>query len=374
MEQVKELSEQKKKPGAREGAVAIISAIADKCYDAAQPFLIAALPLVLELCSDKMKFVGELAKTVVKKVIENINQFMAPTVVPMLMEQMGNEQKWQTHVAALQGLGYMMLAAGEQVVVLMHIIVPKVAAMMWEMKQEVKDAATQCLQDVCGCIDNRDIEPFVPALISCINHPEEVPECIHLLAATTFVQTVDSAALSIVVPLITRAFTEKSTAIIRLTAVIVENMSKLVDEPSDAECFLGKVYDEVKSGAETMSNPEARSVLVRGLQNLDTIKNKMAANPRKMITIEGFTDDITKACGSVKGEGKAALDFVIATSVSMANSRRFADEDWNKAYAVLNGFGDKAKISAAAAAMKDSCESAVEPEAIIDEDEDVEDL
>jgi elongation factor 3 len=374
MEAVKELSEQKKKPGAREGAVSIISAIADKCYDAAQPFLIASLPLVLELCSDKMKFVGELAKTVVKKIIVNINQFMAPTVVPLLMDQMGNDQKWQTHVAALQGLGYMMLAAGEQVVVLMHIIVPKVAAMMWEMKQEVKDAATQCLQDVCGCIDNRDIEPFVPALINCINHPEEVPECIHLLAATTFVQTVDSAALSIVVPLITRAFTEKSTAIIRLTAVIVENMSKLVDEPSDAECFLGKVYDEVKSGAETMSNPEARSVLVRGLQNLDTIKNKMATNPRKMITIGGFTDAITKACGSVKVEGKTALEFVIACSVSMANSRHFADEKWTETYGVLNGFGDKANIATAASAMKESCESAVETEAIIDEDEDVEDL
>lgn len=117
---------------------------------------------------------------------------------------------------------------------------------MWEMKQEVREAATTCLQDVCGCIDNRDIQPFVPALIHCINQPgafyavfyasfkhflrifipklmdpiDEVPECIHLLAATTFVQTVDGAALSIVVPLIERAFSEKNTAIIRLTAVV----------------------------------------------------------------------------------------------------------------------------------------------------------
>eukprot|EP01046_Picozoa_sp_COSAG06_P065793 COSAG06_NODE_16321_length_1007_cov_1.733480_1_plen_192_part_01 len=152
MEKVKELAEMKKKPGGREGAAGICQAIATKSYVSAEPYLIAALPLILELCADKMKFVGELAQKVVKQIVEHINPYMSPTVVPMLMEQMGNEQKWQTHVAALQGLGYMMLAAGEVLSTLMYIIVPKVAAMMWEMKQEVKDAATQCLQDVCGCI------------------------------------------------------------------------------------------------------------------------------------------------------------------------------------------------------------------------------
>ena len=121
----------------------------------------------------------------------------------------------------------------------------------------------------------------------------EVPECIQTLASTTFVQTVDGAALSIVVPLITRAFTEKSTAIKRLTAVIVENMSKLVDEPADAECFLGKVYEEVKSAAETMSNPEARSVCVRGLQNLDSLKNRMAANATTICSLRSESKSLT---------------------------------------------------------------------------------
>ena len=73
MEKVKELSEMKKKPGGREGAVGIVGAIADKCYESAEPFLIAALPLVLELCADKMKFVGELAQKVVKKIIDELD-------------------------------------------------------------------------------------------------------------------------------------------------------------------------------------------------------------------------------------------------------------------------------------------------------------
>ena len=375
MEKVKELAEMKKKPGGREGAVAIVGQIADKCYTAAEPFLVASLPLLLELCADKMKFVGDLAQAVVKKIVENMNPYMGPTVVPMLMAQMTTEQKWQTHVAALQGLGYTMLATGDTLATLMHLIVPKVAAMMWEMKQEVKDAATQCLQDVCGCIDNRDIEPFVPALISCINHPEEVPECVHLLAATTFVQTVDGAALSIVVPLLTRAFAEKSTAVVRLTAVIVENMSKLVDEPSDAECFLGKIYDEVKSAADTMSNPEARSVCVRGLQNLDSLKNKMAMNPRKTLTVEGELPKVTEAVGKPSAPGaQTALEFCTQCSVALANARCFDPALWDKSYLVLKGWVDDSTAAAAGKTMLEQCESAVEPEPEIDEDEDVEDL
>ena len=110
----------------------------------------------------------------------------------------------------------------------MYKIVPKVAAMMWEVKEEVKEAATVCMSDVCGCIENNDIGSFIPALISMITRPDEVPECVHLLAATTFVQTVDSAALSIVQPLLVRGFAEKLTATIRLCALIIENMAKLV--------------------------------------------------------------------------------------------------------------------------------------------------
>ena len=377
---VRQLATMKKKPGAREGACAIVLAVATQAYSQFEPYLVDLLPVILELCADKMKFVGQMAQEVVQKIVEGINPYAAPYVVPMLMASMSDEQKWQTHVAALDGLGYMMTAAGEIVGQLMHIIVPKVAAMMWEMKQEVRDAAAKCLLDVCGCIDNRDIEPFVPALISCINQPEEVPECIHQLAATTFVQTVDGAALSIVVPLLTRAFAEKETSILRLTAVIIENMSKLVDEPSDAECFMGDIYDKLKIQSEEMSNPEARGVCVRGLQNLDSIKNRMAAQPRKVLTYDAELPKVVAATGlehkpESDAYGVIALNYVAQICVAMSNSRHFEEKSWTDTYSnCLGALAGADKAKEAAATMLKSSEAGVEPEAIIDEDEDVEDL
>lgn len=59
---------------------------------------------------------------------------------------------------------------------------------MVDLKPTVREAATQALTKCCAAIGNRDIEPFVPHLIRCIGAPGEVPDCVHKLSATTFVQ------------------------------------------------------------------------------------------------------------------------------------------------------------------------------------------
>merc|ERR1719506_2939056 len=84
------------------------------------------------------------------------------------------------------------------------IVVPEVSALMWETKKTVKKAATKTMKRACKAIDNKDLEPFVPALIQSIVDPEQVTECIHKLAATTFVQTVEAGTLALTVPLLIR--------------------------------------------------------------------------------------------------------------------------------------------------------------------------
>ena len=49
-------------------------------------------------------------------------------------------------------------------------------------------AAGKVLSEACGVVGNRDIEPFIPVLVSSIARPAEVPDCVHKLSATTFVQ------------------------------------------------------------------------------------------------------------------------------------------------------------------------------------------
>ena len=49
-------------------------------------------------------------------------------------------------------------------------------------------AAGKVLSEACNAVGNRDIEPFIPALVSAVARPAEVPDCVHKLSATTFVQ------------------------------------------------------------------------------------------------------------------------------------------------------------------------------------------
>ena len=48
--------------------------------------------------------------------------------------------------------------------------------------------AISSMSIVCASVGNRDIDPFIPLLISSIATPAEVPDCVHKLSATTFVQ------------------------------------------------------------------------------------------------------------------------------------------------------------------------------------------
>jgi elongation factor 3 len=99
------------------------------------------------------------------------------------------------------------------------------------------------MNQACTAVGNRDIEKFIPALITAMANPAEVSETVHKLSATTFVQAVEAPALSIMVPLLVRGLRERQTAIKRKSAVIIDNMSKLVDNPADAAVFLPRSVD-----------------------------------------------------------------------------------------------------------------------------------
>ena len=94
---------------------------------------------------------------------------------------------------------------------------------------------------MCKTVGNKDVDPFIPVLIDSIAKPSEVPECVHKLSATTFVQSVGAPTLAMLVPLLVRGMADRQTAIKRKTAVITDNMAKLVDDPVDAAVFLPRL-------------------------------------------------------------------------------------------------------------------------------------
>jgi len=142
---------------------------------------------------------------------------------------------------------------------------------MVDMRDEVKLKSTDTMAKVATCVRNIDIDPFIPTLIECIEKVDEVPECVHKLAATTFVQQVEAPTLSIMGPLLQRGlFFQQVTAIKRKSAVIIDNMCKLVEDPMDAAPFLAKLLPLLKRAMDEVADPECRQVCTRAYKTLLT--------------------------------------------------------------------------------------------------------
>lgn len=151
-------------------------------------------------------------------------------------------------------------------------LVPILKSMLHEPKLAIQEHALKAIESLCSKIKNKDMEALMPHLINAMMYPEKVNETIHLLSATTFVQSISESVLCILVPLLERALTKRGErAIQRKACVIIENMAKLVDQSKDICVFFPVLVPLVKDVAENASDPDNRLVAERTLQTLERV-------------------------------------------------------------------------------------------------------
>lgn len=260
----------KKDALARERALDAIKAIASHSTisPAVEPYLVHLLPHVLSAIGDKITAVKTAAQAATLAIVQATNANAAKAVLPPILSAIRTAQKWAEKMSALQAIETLCESAPAQLAYRVPEIIPVVSEAMWDTKAEVKKAAYTTMEKVCALIVNKDIERFIPELIKCIAKPQNVPETVHLLGATTFVSDVQEPTLAIMVPLLERGLVERETAIKRKSAVIVDNMCKLVEDPQIVAAFLPKLMPALKNNHETLADPEARE---KTKQALDTL-------------------------------------------------------------------------------------------------------
>jgi len=263
----------KKSPATREGAALAVKAVASDAtaIKALEPTFVDSglLAALLEAFADKMPAVRLAAIDAVKQYVSAMNPWACAIVLSPLLEQIKTAGKWQIKTGALTVLNQMVVCTPTQLAGLMPEVVPVLAEVMWDTKADVKKAAKDSLTKACALVSNKDIERFIPALISALINPvEEVAKTVELLGSTTFVSEVDSPTLSLMVPLLSRGLTEKLTSIKRKVAVITDNMSKLVDSPTTVRPFLPKLLPGLIKIENSIGDPEARGVVGKAIATL----------------------------------------------------------------------------------------------------------
>jgi len=299
-----------------------------------------------------------------------MNPFAIKSLLPALFASLPVEKKWQERVLALECISLFSKTAPKQLGIALPEIVPEVTACMWDTKKQVKTASTDAMRAACEVIGNKDIEHMNAKIITAITKPKEVPEIMHEMAGVTFVQSVESPALAMVVPLLLRGLREKATATKRQSAVIINNMSKLVDNPVDAAPFLPLLLPALETNAESIADPEAREVTERAVAQLQRLKGLAD----KAVTARGDTSKVAAefktALGGADDVDAKVIEHLAVVATTMMDLRMMEDLQWKKNVASgLKGFKSDADAEKATEEVRVKAEEMM----VIPDDDDDED-
>jgi len=310
-------------------------------------------------------------------ICENITPFAMKSLLPILTAQLAVEKKWQIREKALKCLATFSKTAPKQLGNTLPELVPELTACMWDTKKQIKMASKEAMRAALDVIGNKDIEHMTDKILIAITKPKEVPEIMHVMAGVTFVQSVESPALAMVVPLLLRGLREKATATKRQSAVIINNMSKLVDDPLDAAPFLPLLLPALEQNAASIADPEARDVSQKAVDQLKRLKDLAD----KAISVRGDVSklevEIKKAVPSDDlsyGQEKVVKHIsVIATC--LMDLHYMEDVQWRKNISTqMKALVDEDKCADVIEAIRVEAEKMLEVVEEEDDDDDAEEL
>ncbi|KAF8823731.1 P-loop containing nucleoside triphosphate hydrolase protein [Lentinula edodes] len=332
----------KKSPASRESAAEAVLAISKNgAVKALEPTFVNSgiYAALLETFADKMPAVRTAAVEAVREFVAAMNPWATALILPALLHEIKTAGKWQLKTGSLVILNQLVASAPTQTSRLMPEIIPVLSEAIWDTKADVKKAARDSLTKATALVSNKDIERFIPALIKALINPvEEVPNTIMLLSATTFVSEVDSPTLSLMVPLLSRGLNEKLTSTKRKVAVIIDNMSKLVDSPVTVRPFIPKLLPGLIKVETTIGDPEARGVVGKAIATLRQVGEVPASSDGSDLPAHKQAEEgqlahsltaIYKKLGGEVSPGNAALMYASSLAANLVNLKNFDVPEWD---------------------------------------------
>merc|ERR1719235_2715630 len=310
----------------RLAALAAVETLAGQLGEAGEPYGVALLPALLKCAADKDKKVGEAAAAAARAVASAVCVHATKQCVPVLLAGCDSVNKWQTIALSLELITGFAQEAPAQVAQCMSDIVPKLIGLLQDSKKQVKDNANLALRTASTTAANADIEKLLPRLVSAMENVSERMETIYDLASTTFVQTVETAALAMVAPLLLYGIRERNTKLRRQCAVIINNMSKLVEDPSEAAPFIPTLLPALEKAAEEVSDPECREVCQKACEQL----RRIDAHYQKTGDLKAKPEKVKALVGQhLPGLSGVGADFLCGVVCSIVDAKCLDQDVWN---------------------------------------------
>jgi len=323
-----------KDANAQAGALAFFEALHADGSAWAEPYLVKLLPSTLTLFSAKSNEVSSKVDEVVRSFIGRVNPKSMKHFLQVIFSGMDVKQNWQTKAGATALLGFVATSYPEEVGIFMLDVVVELTKVVSDTKKQVKEAANAAFLTVGGTIQNGDIKELIPALLKAYSSPvkETVPTLDKLLG-TTFVNSVDSPTLGIIVPFLLRSFAERKTVMKRRSAVVVDSMCKLVDDPRDAANFYPIIEPCLKKCIDEVAIEEIRNTCERSLNALKNVMGEALEKKAAMKSEEEMASIITTTVSKrVDTKGyEAIMDYVSSLCHHLVDRDESDIQLWNAA-------------------------------------------
>ncbi len=260
-----------------------------------------------------------------KSILDSMSPYAIKySTLPILFEKLSIKEKWQIRVASLHLISHLAQIAPVQMAACLPELIPKLAEQAADARKDIAVAAEQALLDVCKCMGNKDVEPLLPVLVSCIAHPNQLEECMYKLSATTFVQAVEPPTLAVLVPLLERGLRSQTSAIRRRAAVICDNMCKLVQNPSHASPLLPTLLPLLTTAKESTSDPEVRDICSKAYATLQKAAKGSQSDLQKY-SLETAKEDLLR----IVNIEKDVLDYAASLMLFACELKEFSSELWH---------------------------------------------